>query len=367
MTCRCRALGPILALFVTVAGPVSFTTGASAASGGGSTPGVTSDAIRVGGIVTITSASGFSEAGVAEGAQARFAEQNADGGVDGRKIDYLGSKDDGLNPATDLTLAQQLVEDENVFAVVPVGAPAFTGAGDYLVQNQVPFVGWGTTAPFCDNTYGFGIFGCDVTIGADARVSTATGGLFSAVLHGTKGKTVAVVSSDNEAGAATLPGAKAGLEAAGFDVVYAKAALPAGAVTDYTPYADAIMTANNGQPPDAVFFNLESEQVLGLRAALLSQGYKGISADGVTYDPTLLASASTRVTENGEYASVPFEPFSSDTPAVKQMIAALKKTGGAKIVPTQYMAYGYWMADMFIDMLKKTGKDLTRGKFRGGN
>jgi len=363
---RQRVMFGLLSLTLLVGGVVVFGGSAVAGAQGtsGSTPGVTAHDIKVGGIVTFTSASGFSEAGVDLGAKARFEQQNAEGGVDGRKIDYIGSKDDGLNPATDLQLAQQLVESDHVFAVVPVGAPAFTGAGNYLVQSQVPFIGWGTTPPFCDNTYGFGIFGCDVAIGSGAQVSTATGGLIGAVLHGTKGKTVAIISSDNEAGAASLPSSAAGLKAAGFDVVYAKPALPAGAVTDYTPYADALMTANNGSPPDAIFYSLEEEQVLGMRAAMAAAGYKGIELDGVTYDPDLLTSTSTRTEEDGEYSLVPFEPFQSDTPAVKTMVDAFKKVAGPGVVPSEYMAYGYWMADMFIAMLKKTGHDLTSATFQ---
>jgi ABC-type branched-subunit amino acid transport system substrate-binding protein len=45
------------------------------------------------------------------------------------------------------------------------------------------------------------------------------------------------------------------------------------------------------------------------------------------------------------------------------MLAALKKQAGKSFTPSQYMAYGYWMADMFIAMLKKVGPNLTRATF----
>lgn len=341
----------------------SATTAASSGSTSGSAPGVTKTSITVGGVVTFTSASGFSESGVDVGARARFAAQNAQGGVYGRKINYIGSKDDGLNPATDLQLAQALVQESNVFAAVPIGAPAFNNGGTFLVRNQVPFIGWGTTPPFCGNQYGFGVFGCDVAIKPTDLVSTATGGIIGKILGGTTGKTAAVVSSDNQAGKATLPSSKAGLVAAGLKVVYAEAALPAGGVTDYSPYAHQIMTSNNGHPPDAVFYSVETNQVIGLRQALAADGYKGIEIDGVTYSQQLLQNPQSKQALQGEYALVPFEPFEDSTSAVNQMLSDLRKQVGSKFVPDQYEAYGYWMADLFIAMLKKTGPNLTRQSF----
>ena len=336
---------------------------ALAASPNASTPGVTKNSVKIGGVITATSASGFSEAQTDVGVRARINQQNAAGGVAGRKIDYVGSQDDGLNPSTDLQLTQKLVQTNDVFAVVPVGAPAFSGGGNFLIKNQVPFIGWATTPPFCGNPYGFGIFGCDVVTGPDSKVSTATGGMLKTLLHGSKGKTVAAIAADTEAGKASLPSAVDGIQATGFKIVYNKASLPGGAVTDYTPYARDIMTSNNGGPPDAIYYGVESSQVIGLRAALTAAGFKGIGIDGVTYDPTILSNARNKQILQGEYVSVPFEPFSSNTPAVKTMLAALKKQAGKSFTPSQYMAYGYWMADMFIAMLKKVGPNLTRATF----
>ena len=41
----------------------------------------------------------------------------------------------------------------------------------------------------------------------------------------------------------------------------------------------------------------------------------------------------------------------------------LQKAGGADLVFSQHMATGYWAADVFLKLLEKTGKDLTRANF----
>jgi ABC-type branched-subunit amino acid transport system substrate-binding protein len=355
-------------VWVTVATMLMSACSASTSSGTKSTssaptPGVTKSSITVGGIVSFTSASGFSEAGVDTGVKARFKRANDEGGVNGRKINYIGSQDDGLNPSTALSLARTLVLDSKVFAVVPVGAPAFNGAGAFLVDQKVPFVGWGTTPPFCGNDYGFGVFGCNVALKPTDKVSNASGSMVAKVLGGGTGHTVAIVASDNQASQASLPGTKASFVAAGYRVVYAKAALPLGTVADYSPYAHDLMTADNGKPPEVVFYIVQTPFVIGLNQALAAAGYKGIALDGVNYDPKLLKNPQSKQALQGEYVSLPFEPYESNTPAVKQMVKDLQAVTGSNFSPDQYLAYGYWMADLFLAIVKKAGPNLTRASF----
>ena len=338
-------------------GPAPSTGGSNIA------PGVTATSVKVGGIVTFTSAGGFSEAGVDIGAKARFQRANNEGGVNGRKIDYVGSRDDGLNPSTTLDLARALVQNQNVFAVVPVGAPAFNGAGAYLIQQQVPFIGWGTTAPFCRNDYGFGVFGCNVALKPTDLVSDASGAMLNKALGGSPNKTVAVIAGDNQAAQASLPGSAASFKGAGYRVVFSRAYVPSTAVTDYSPYARDLMTADNGKPPDVIFLVLQTPYVIGIRQALAAAGFKGATIDGVSYDSKLLANSQSRQALQGEYLSAPFEPFESNTPAVKQMVKDIQAAAGSNAQPDQYSAYGYWMADLFLAMLKKAGKNLTRASF----
>ena len=59
-------------------------------------------------------------AGVAQGFEAGIVRFNKSGGLDGRKIEFLGVLDDGFSGQTNLTNAQKLVENDHVMAVAPM-------------------------------------------------------------------------------------------------------------------------------------------------------------------------------------------------------------------------------------------------------
>ncbi len=59
-------------------------------------------------------------AGVGQGFEAGIYRFNKAGGLDGRKIEFTGFLDDGFSPQTNLTNAQQLVQNKHVMAVIPM-------------------------------------------------------------------------------------------------------------------------------------------------------------------------------------------------------------------------------------------------------
>jgi branched-chain amino acid transport system substrate-binding protein len=63
---------------------------------------------------------------------------NDRGGINGRKITLL-SRDDGYSPPKSLDVIRQLVEDEQVLAIVsPFGTPTNAAIQKYLNTNNVP-------------------------------------------------------------------------------------------------------------------------------------------------------------------------------------------------------------------------------------
>lgn len=144
---------PIRTMTAAVAALLLATTACNSASGGGSSDkagssvrGVTDDSIKVGGIVSMTTATGYSKKDTDLGAKARFDRANAEGGINGRKIDYLGAEDDGQDPAKNLAAARKLVQQDKVFAIAPMSSTTFSGS-DFLQQQKVPTFGWGTLPP----------------------------------------------------------------------------------------------------------------------------------------------------------------------------------------------------------------------------
>ena len=163
---------------VALAAGITVLLLASATAGGAQTgapqhgTGVTATSITVAGL---GDASVYGGADL--GARARFQRANDAGGVHGRTVDYAGFTDDGGDPTAGTSAATALVQQRQVFAVVPAVTPDFA-AGRFLAGRKVPYFGWGLSSGFCGNDYGFGFSGCLVPEGV---TSNAWGVLVSKV------------------------------------------------------------------------------------------------------------------------------------------------------------------------------------------
>jgi branched-chain amino acid transport system substrate-binding protein len=116
--------------------------------GGSAEVGVTDDSIKIGGTFPLTgvAAPGYSE--IPTGAQAYFDYVNANGGVHGRKIEFV-VKDDGYDPTKTSTATDEMVLKDKVFATVgSLGTPTHNAVVDSLNDEGVPdlFVSSGALA-----------------------------------------------------------------------------------------------------------------------------------------------------------------------------------------------------------------------------
>jgi ABC-type branched-subunit amino acid transport system substrate-binding protein len=126
-----------------------------AATSNAPVPGVTATSITVGSHQPLTgvAAPGYSE--IAPASQAYFDYVNAHGGVYGRKITdkYL---DDGYNPSNTKTVVEQLVNQDQVFAIFDgLGTPTHLAVEPFLNASKVPdlFVASGCTCWNQPGTY----------------------------------------------------------------------------------------------------------------------------------------------------------------------------------------------------------------------
>jgi branched-chain amino acid transport system substrate-binding protein len=374
------ALGASLALALAACGSSSKAGGSSTPSGGASTSasgassannnadpsaGFTKDSITIEGDIDKTSASGQSEALAELGAKARFARANAEGGVNGRKINYLGSLDNKLDPAQDLPTVKKIVQTDKAFAVVPMVSPVLAQGGTYLVNNKVPFYGWGITPAFCNNTVGFGFSGCLVPLTKTDEVSTASAGLVEKLLgipDGT-GKTVALISEDDVAGQFGVKVIEAAFVADHWKVTYSKSSLPSGSpTTDFTPYSQAILTSNGGKAPDVMFHVTTVPNAEGLTKALTDAGFKGPQVNAVTYDPAFLT-GDAGASLDKEYVFIQYAAFESGGAANTQMLKDVQSVEPSQKTLTQDIAIGYYSADIFLHHLQKAGANLSRAAF----
>jgi ABC-type branched-subunit amino acid transport system substrate-binding protein len=106
--------------------------------GGGDATGVTPTSVKIGSHYPLTgrAAPGYSEIGPA--AKAFYDYVNDNGGVNGRKIDFV-YQDDAYNPAQTVQVVRKLVLQDKVFAVVGgLGTPTHTKVVDFLNASKVP-------------------------------------------------------------------------------------------------------------------------------------------------------------------------------------------------------------------------------------
>lgn len=125
-------------------------------------PGVTDDSVTVGAHFPLTgvAAPGYSE--IPTGAQAYFDFVNAAGGVHGRQIEYV-VKDDAYNPTNTSKVTNELVLQDEIFAMVGgLGTPTHSAVVDFLNDEGVPdlFVSsgslqWGDDAEDAPYTFGW--------------------------------------------------------------------------------------------------------------------------------------------------------------------------------------------------------------------
>jgi ABC-type branched-subunit amino acid transport system substrate-binding protein len=296
------------------------------------------------------------------GAQARFKAANDSQELGkGVKIEYGDTADDKFDVATSINEARRLVEQEGVFAIVPMVTA--TGPGDYMNQKKVPYFGWGFDKSYCgngDTLYGFGYSGCVLPTDPAKVPDFSAGNVYKLLTSkGIKKPTIAAIGTDSAPGHASMKSFIAQATGSGLKVVWAKAILPAPpqVTGDYTPYVQQILASNGGKGPDMVFLAAGVNDGLAMPDALRNAGYKGLTMTSYYSDALLKGLKDT-------YVATSFAPFQQHTKGIDQMVADVKAFK-PDANPSATMAAGYFAADFFVKAIKKLGvKNLTRAKLQ---
>ena len=359
MTTRIRATVAALAVLAMLASACSddddeagdssgSDTDSDSGDSGGDAP--SGDPIVVGGVAQLQ----FYE-GVDVGAKARFERANRDGGVNGRPIEFLGVEDDNADPQRDTTLVRELVQQDDVFAVVPITSDTFPAASsDFLAENEVPYVGWGVNPGFCGSEWGYGFAGC--LLSPDFVNSSLVDPVLAAAADSPEGLKVAIQAGDNPQGHAGNDLYDAIIQDRGAEVVYKEADLPpVDAPTSYAPWVQAITDSD----PDIVYISTNFPNEVGLAGALKAAGYEGLTVGFTTYAPGLLEEQPNVASAiEGHYINVQLPPQESESPAIEQLQADLEAID-EEPAATFGVSQGYWQADLFIQILEAAGEDAT--------
>ena len=133
-------MNPYLRVFMRggVVASLCVALAACGSSGSSSVPGVTASSVTIGSHQPLTgvAAPGYDE--IAPAAKAFFAYVNANGGINGRSINYI-YKDDAYNPTQTVAVVNQLVLQDKVFGIFNgLGTPTHTKVVQFLNANKVP-------------------------------------------------------------------------------------------------------------------------------------------------------------------------------------------------------------------------------------
>lgn len=190
--------------------PAAPADGDDPAAAAGDSTGVTDTTVTIGTHTPLTGPAAAGYSSISAAASAYFAYLNEQGGVHGREIEYI-VKDDGYNPATTQTVVRELVQQEEVFAIVNgLGTAPHQSVLDFLNQNEVPdlFVASGSTAWNQPDEYPFTFgFNADYVVEAAALAQYAADEL--------PGKKVCMLGQDDDFGDDFLEGLELALGADG--------------------------------------------------------------------------------------------------------------------------------------------------------
>lgn len=353
-----RSLGSVGALAL-VGLMVTFgltATGIGAASA--KDPGVTAKAVTLGYIFNETGVAGSTFKNAGKACQARVDRQNANGGVNGRKIkmEIVDDQSSGAN----LTAAKDLVENRKVFAVVNNSAFAFLSYR-YLLDSKIPLIGAGY-----DGTY-YGQPGNEDLFSPSGNTAPFDGSSFDNIskvmkkLGATKVAALAyaVVASG---GAAAKSFQQYAVPAAGLKAVYTNTSVDYG-TTDVGPLVLGIKNAG----ADAVFLPMVASTNFAVVQGLEQNGVDmkaNVLATG--YGQDLLDSPIAKTLGPNTVLINSFKPVELETKATTRFQADLKKYAGLTGVPDYGVYTGYIACELAILGLQRAGATPTRQGFIDG-
>jgi ABC-type branched-subunit amino acid transport system substrate-binding protein len=295
------------------------------------TSGVTSTSILIGSHQPLTgiAAPGYSEIAPAEDALYQYV--NAQGGVNGRKIQFK-YVDDMYNPANTPTVVRQLVLQDNVFAIVSgLGTPTHETVLQYLNANRVPdlFVASG-----CDcwnsakkNPYTFG-YQTDYTI--EAKI------LGKYVTDHFNGQKVAYIYQNDDVGQGALQGLRQ--------------QIPSSAVVAKQPYSVNDLLAPSGLANQVSAVKAAGAQVVVLFTVNFGTASVLKAAAQIDYHPQFVVSS-----------------IGSDPPIVGGLLGSANASLENGVISDSYLPSEFDMSNPWISLFKKIHDKYDASKPFDGN
>ena len=323
----------------------------SAGAQSGSTPGVTDKAITLGYISSETGVAASASKGSETGCKARVGAQNANGGVNGRKID-LEAIDD--KSSANLTAAKDLVENRDSFIVINDSAFAFT-TYRYLRDAGVPMLGGGFDGSYY---YEKGNENIVSAYGDGTPVAGITYDTVTKVMKKLGAKEVAAIGygvSPSSSGAAKATVDYAA-PAVGLEKGYLNTAVDFG-TTDVAPIVLGIKNAGS----DAVYLPLDTNTNIAVIQGLQQNNVPmKVTVSATGYGQSLLDQPAAKTLTERDVFQTAYKPVELGGKDIKTFQQNLKKYAGYTGVPGFGEYTGYTSCDLAIVGLQAAGKNPTR-------
>ena len=310
--------------------------------------GVTQDKILLGQAAVFTGPAAQLGIQMRNGAKTYFDHVNAQGGVHGRKIELL-TLDDGYEPTRSGPNTKKLIEEHKVFALFGyVGTPTSAAALPIFTEAKVPFFGPFTGAELLRQPFNRYIFN------VRASYYDETDKIVEQVVS-TGGKNIAVFYQNDAYGQAGLKGVEIAMAKRNMRIS------ATGTVERNTVEVAAAAKAIHAVAPDAVVMISAYKSC----AEFIRQMKKGGSA--TTFYNVSFVGAKALADELGKDGPgvaisqvVPF-PWSPSIPVIKEYQQLSAKAG---LKDYNFSAVeGFVAAKIFVEGLKRAGRDLNREKF----
>ena len=317
-------------------------------------PGATDTEIKIGNIMPYSGpASAYATIGKTEAAY--FNKINAEGGINGRKINFV-SYDDGYSPPKMVEQARKLVESDEVLLIFnPLGTPGNTAIQKYMNAKKVPQIFVSTGAAKWNDPKNFPwTMGWQPSYQVEARIYAKY------ILQNYPGKTIGVLYQNDDFGKDYVIGLREGLGELANKLIIVESSYETS-----SPTVDSQVVQIKGANPD-IFVNIATPKF----AAQAIKKVKEIDWKTLHILNNVSASVGSVLKpagyENSQdilsaaYLKDVTDPQWKDDAGMKQFLDFMAKEfpEGDKLDGGTVVGYG--VAQTLVQVLKQCGDDLTR-------
>ncbi|MCW5704324.1 MAG: ABC transporter substrate-binding protein [Bradyrhizobium sp.] len=316
--------------------------------------GATDTEIKIGNIMPYSGpASAYGVIGKTE--QAYFNKINAEGGINGRKINFI-TYDDAYSPPKTVEQARKLVEsDEVLFIFNPLGTPPNSAIHKYMNQKKVPqlFVATGATKWNDPKNFPW-------TMGWQPNYQSESRIYAKYIMKEKPNAKIAILYQNDDYGKDYVKGLKDGLGAKAASMIVIEESYEVS-----QPTIDSAIVKLKATNAD-VFFNVTTPKFAAQAIKKMAEvGWKPMH-----FLNNVSASVGTVMKpagyENGQgiissaYMKDPTDAQWKDDPGMKEWNAFLDKYFPEANRADGSVVYGYNVAQGLVQVLKQCGNDLTR-------